>query len=351
VFVVVAAVGCARSDEVVPPADPPADVAAAPVPLQFATPFRGEARLVNYFDHDVPLQFHDHNGVQLTTWGEATIGIDGHSGYDWDLPEGTDLLGVADGRVVGLGVEAPFFCPLLERVVDGQQFVRVRHNAPDGSRFDVVYKHLSAILVAWDDVVRPGDVIGRSGSTGCTTGAHLHLEVWRMTDTPLGAPVAVDPYGWSGPGDDPWAIHPSGAESVWLWAEGAAPPLFREIRREPNPGPNERAPVAITALRWMGPDDAAAPNNEFVELAVDARFADAGAVDLTGWTLLNERGDRYDFPDGFVLRAGHRVRVYTGPGVDGPEALYWGRGAGAWSTQGDKARLLSADGAVVYQLW
>jgi murein DD-endopeptidase MepM/ murein hydrolase activator NlpD len=67
----------------------------------FCKPFSGDYGTVNFFDHDLPFEFNDHNGYQLAWFGwKFSAGIDGHNGYDWAMPEGTPLLAVAPGTVV-----------------------------------------------------------------------------------------------------------------------------------------------------------------------------------------------------------------------------------------------------------
>ena len=46
------------------------------------------------------------------------------------------------------------------------------------------YGHMSAILVTEGQVIRAGEVVGRLGSTGRSTGPHLHYEV-RINDDPV----------------------------------------------------------------------------------------------------------------------------------------------------------------------
>jgi murein DD-endopeptidase MepM/ murein hydrolase activator NlpD len=54
------------------------------------------------------------------------------------------------------------------------------------------------------------------GATGCVVGEHLHFQAQYLgRDT--------DPYGWCGSGIDPWAAHPAGGVSSWLWADRPSP--------------------------------------------------------------------------------------------------------------------------------
>ncbi len=194
----------------------------------FDRPFAGQPGVSNVFDHQYPDR-PTGKGYSLTyRAGQFWFGNEGHSGWDWMLARGTDVFAVADGEVVSAGVVPPFFCPLpgFGRVVSDQLAVEVLVAAPDGTRFRIGYHHLDRVDVQAGQRVRQGQVVGRSGNTGCSVGPHLHLEVVRLDGTNSGSPARVDPYGWEGPFPDPWAQHPEGAPSVWLWKPGAAPPAF-----------------------------------------------------------------------------------------------------------------------------
>ncbi|WP_328492571.1 transglycosylase family protein [Streptomyces sp. NBC_00414] len=85
-----------------------------------------------------------------------------HTGVDFPVPTGTSVKSVGAGSVVTAGWGGSF----------GYQVV-IRHN--DGRYTQ--YAHLSAISVKAGQSVGVGQRIGRSGSTGNSTGPHLHFEV------------------------------------------------------------------------------------------------------------------------------------------------------------------------------
>ncbi|WP_328500279.1 transglycosylase family protein [Streptomyces sp. NBC_00457] len=85
-----------------------------------------------------------------------------HTGVDFAVPTGTSVKAVADGRVVSAGWEGSFGYQVVIRHADG------RYSQ---------YAHLSAISVKSGQGVGAGQRIGRSGSTGNSTGPHLHFEV------------------------------------------------------------------------------------------------------------------------------------------------------------------------------
>ena len=85
-----------------------------------------------------------------------------HRGIDFAGKIGTELMAVAPGRVVSAG----------ERVGYGLT-VEIDH----GLGFTTLYAHLSRATVARGDWVRPGTVVGLGGSSGRSTGPHLHYEI------------------------------------------------------------------------------------------------------------------------------------------------------------------------------
>ena len=85
-----------------------------------------------------------------------------HRGIDFAGKIGTELFAVAPGRVVSAG----------DRVGYGTT-VEIDH----GLGFTTLYAHLSQIMVTRGDWVRPGTVVGLAGSTGRSTGPHLHYEI------------------------------------------------------------------------------------------------------------------------------------------------------------------------------
>lgn len=100
-----------------------------------------------------------------------------HTGQDFAVPVGTPVWAAGTGTVVAAGCGDGF----------GNQIV-IRH----ACGYYTQYAHLSRLDVVPGDRVRTGDLIGLSGSTGNSTGPHLHFEV-RVTPL-LGS--GVDPVPW-----------------------------------------------------------------------------------------------------------------------------------------------------------
>jgi murein DD-endopeptidase MepM/ murein hydrolase activator NlpD len=85
-----------------------------------------------------------------------------HQGIDLAAPTGTPVYATADG-VVG---RADWYSSY-------GLYISVNH----GAAMETRYAHLSRLAVTAGDFVKKGDVIGYVGSTGRSTGPHLHYEV------------------------------------------------------------------------------------------------------------------------------------------------------------------------------
>ncbi|HEX8904476.1 MAG TPA: peptidoglycan DD-metalloendopeptidase family protein, partial [Longimicrobiaceae bacterium] len=305
---------------------------------EFRAPFDGQWRNSTAFDHDIPRQFQPafDNGYLLTFWGEKlTSDIDGHNGYDWALPTGTPVLAAGPGTVSFAGSEQPFFCPLLNTTTAGL-WVSVAHGVAPHELLFTQYGHFSRIDVVPGQHVVAGQQLGLSGTTGCSTGPHLHFSFFRKRADYR--TVVMDPYGWHGGGGDRWASDTAGIASVDAWG-AAAPVLFRETRGTAASLATDRPGIA--AVRWMGPDDAHNPNNEFVEIVVSAAL---GVADLGGFSIRSQLGERFTFPAGARVNAGAPVRVYSGAGASSATAYYWGRSTPVWTNGGGCAVLENASG-------
>jgi murein DD-endopeptidase MepM/ murein hydrolase activator NlpD len=84
-----------------------------------------------------------------------------HQGVDYAAPTGTPAQSVGDGTIEFAGVQGGF-----------GNMVIVRH----GSGHSTVYAHLSRINVRKGQVVQKGQTVGAVGTTGWSTGPHLHFE-------------------------------------------------------------------------------------------------------------------------------------------------------------------------------
>jgi murein DD-endopeptidase MepM/ murein hydrolase activator NlpD len=90
-----------------------------------------------------------------------------HTGTDVGAPMGTPVLAALTGRVI------------LSDFFGGYGLaIGMEHNA--GAQ-QTLYAHLSEVFVKPGDIVKQGAVIGRVGSTGNSTGPHLHFEVRQQT--------------------------------------------------------------------------------------------------------------------------------------------------------------------------
>lgn len=105
-------------------------------------------------------------------FGETYTDKNGHTGIDYGCPLGTPVLASADGQVFFAGYKEPGY----------GYCVFIKH--PDGNV--TIYEHmLSPLSVVAGQTVKQGQRIGYSGSTGKSTGPHLHFEVRGLNGKPF----------------------------------------------------------------------------------------------------------------------------------------------------------------------
>lgn len=129
----------------------------------FAVPLSGTLKVTTYFGE---IRFV--NGVETGR----------HSGMDFGVPTGTPILAPARGRVL-----------MAERLIVTGWTILIDH----GMGLFTLYFHCDSVDVKPGDLVESGDQIGRVGSTGFSTGPHLHwtasignvpVDPWPLTQRP-----------------------------------------------------------------------------------------------------------------------------------------------------------------------
>jgi hypothetical protein len=122
--------------------------------------------IVKINGHAITTQFHAIDALHLTP----------HKGIDVAMTTGEPVHSIGDGVVTATTDEG------------SQSFGKAVHvHMNDGH--DAIYAHLSAFNVQPGQTVHQGDVIGFAGSTGHSTGPHLHLQV-------MNHGTAIDPVSY-----------------------------------------------------------------------------------------------------------------------------------------------------------
>jgi len=224
--------------------------AAGNLTLPFAIP---NPRITSWMDHHYPDRQSD--GIMIRFDGAAGYAYDGHRGTDFAVPSNTPVVAADDGTVI------------YSEWSDSGGWGVVMDHAYDRT----AYFHNNQLFVYPGQHVSRGQLIALSGSTGNSTGPHVHFEV-RDLLTPW---HSVDPYGWTGPGPDPWRwdmgnlwtsnppvpfllplAFPGGARwNYWYGNDGPPPPVSWHLR-DGGHG------LAGFAAQWDADPGAAAPRTQ-----------------------------------------------------------------------------------------
>jgi murein DD-endopeptidase MepM/ murein hydrolase activator NlpD len=183
-----------------------------------SAPYAGWADINSFVDHDSPDYSVDGtiviaNGVTATAsqgqesdffpayWSSDLrqyVNYDGHNGYDFGVSY-QPILAAAGGTIMYAGWNSPD--PYAGY---GQMILIDHHNG-----YVTLYGHLSKLEVQTGDSVSAGQEIAISGTTGRSSGPHLHFSVFHNCQV-------TDPYGWTGGGRDVLQDF-NGQQSRYLW--------------------------------------------------------------------------------------------------------------------------------------
>lgn len=183
-------------------------------------PYVGWTDIISFLDHDSPDYAVDGsiviaNGLRADASGgqesdmfpaywspelRQYVNYDGHNGYDFTISY-QPVLAAGTGTVSFAGWTDSGY---------GNMVLINHHNG-----YTTLYGHLSELHVKKGDNVVAGQEIGISGSTGRSSGPHLHFSVFHNCEV-------TDPYGWTGNGNDPLTTF-DGEHAQYLWLPGHDP--------------------------------------------------------------------------------------------------------------------------------
>ena len=93
-----------------------------------------------------------------------------HAGTDFAAPAGTPIYAAASGYVQVAGWSTGGY---------GNYVIIYHGKMSDGNQYSTLYGHMRSVATSAGKYVQQGEIIGYVGSTGNSTGNHLHLEVWK----------------------------------------------------------------------------------------------------------------------------------------------------------------------------
>lgn len=69
-------------------------------------------------------------------------------------------------------------------------------------------------------------------------------------------------------------------------------------------------------------------------------------LEISGWSVEDEAGNRFTFPEDTILNAGDRITLHSGSGENAEADVYWGSDRPLWRNTGDTILVRDADGIV-----
>jgi len=141
----------------------------------------------------------------LSEESNVVLGFNSHAGslcyaLDFLVPEGSEIYAAQDGVVVYVKQDSNIGGPDKKYWADGNRIV-IKHIDGEYSAYEHL-RFMGAVVNVGQEVI-PGELIGYSGNTGCSSCPHLHFEVFinPSEDESEGETVKID---WAGGHDFPY---------------------------------------------------------------------------------------------------------------------------------------------------
>ena len=134
------------------------------------------------------------------------------------------------------------------------------------------------------------------------------------------------------------AMARSDGRGLWSCADGGATTVTGES------GAVEAGTLSVTDVNA----DATGNDNENLnDEYVVFRNTGAEPLNISEWTVADEAGHAYEFPDGTVVDPATTVTLRTGSGTDTAATYYWGATGAVWNNDGDVVIVRNGTGSVV----
>jgi murein DD-endopeptidase MepM/ murein hydrolase activator NlpD len=148
---------------------------AAAAPQTFRLPLPGTASVSAFYDNDVRV-----GADKITSYACDDFSYDGHTGTDLRATVGTPVYAAASGGLYYRFNNCPTYGSLSSDCGGGYgNHVRIDHegNTTDGAGWMTIYAHLQKDTATYPQSILCGAMVGKSGSSGRSSGPHLHFEV------------------------------------------------------------------------------------------------------------------------------------------------------------------------------
>lgn len=245
----------------------------------------------------------------------------------------------------------------------------------DPSELDI--DHVVALKEAWDSGADAWDAATRERFANDLDDPRSLIAVTASSNRSKGD---ADPSNWMPPNRGDWCRYVSAWVVVkWRWGLAMDPSEYGRVRNlltgecegataeDGIPAAPTTAATTTTAAAATTTASTAAPSggSQTVVISVvvydaagrDVEYGDSeyvelantggAAVDVSGWVLADEAGNRIVIGSGYSIPPGGSLRVYTGPGDDTPTRFFAGRGQAVWNNEGDTVSLYDTSGNLV----